>query len=600
MGEVELVSKLVDTMTDEEVIKAYYHWPFWARPNQLAPEGDWTIWLLMAGRGFGKSRSGAEWVIQKARDLPGSYGALISMDAGSARDVMLEGESGILACSPPDFMPNYEPSKRRITWPNGSSATIFTSVSPEDLRGPQFSWGWCFPAGTKVASPDGYLNIEDIKIGDVVWSSSGPQRVLVASCTGIRETYRLRLNDGSELVGTGDHPVYTDRGWTPLRDVTPDAVMLSFDQWAATSPTNAIPLRAVAKPEKTGLMQKVYNVTVEGSHDYFANGVLVHNCDEMAAWQNVQTTWDMFMFGLRLGVNPQCVITTTPKPIPLIKKLLDEATANPNGRVVVTRGTTYENRANLAPPFFKHVVAQYEGTALGRQELNAEIIDPEETGIIKRSWIKLWPSLVPIPKLHMVIQSYDTAYTEKTENDPTACSVWGVFEEPGTPGVFSAILLDAWSDHMSYPQLRDKAKSEWMAVYGDKQVNADVVLIEEKGSGISLIQDLRLAKIPVRPYNPGRADKTQRLHAVSHLFYNERIYVPESSKYAGKPVTWADGLIAQLCAFPLVENDDYVDTATQALQLLRDQHWLSVDPPDESDEFGHNVIRNRRGNPYAA
>lgn len=466
MDEVEVVSKLVDAMTDEEVVKAYYHWPFWARPSQLAPPGDWVIWLLMAGRGFGKSRSGVEWTIQKARDLPGSYGALISMDAGSARDVMLEGESGILACSPPDFMPNYEPSKRRITWPNGSSATIFTSVSPEDLRGPQFSWGWL---------------------------------------------------------------------------------------------------------------------------------------DEMAAWQNVQATWDMFMFGLRLGKNPQCVVTTTPKPIPLVKKLLDEATRNPGGRVVVTRGTTYENRANLAPPFFKHVVAQYEGTALGRQELNAEIIDPEETGIIKRSWLKLWPSVAPLPKLHMVVQSYDTAYTANTENDPTACSVWGVFEEPKTPGVFSAIILDAWSEHMAYPDLRDRVKKEWGSVYGDKQVSADVVLIEEKGSGISLVQDLRLAGVPVKAYNPGRADKIQRLHAVSHLIYGGRVYIPESTKYGGKFATWSDALIAQLCAFPLVENDDYVDTATQALQLLRDQQWLSVDVIDDTvPEYDYHTRKEKRKNPYTA
>lgn len=463
MGEVEQVTKFIDGLSDAEAVRLYYDWTTWARPNQLAPPGDWTIWLLMAGRGFGKSRSGAEWVIEKARSMPGSYGALISMDAGSARDVMLEGESGILACSPPDFMPNYEPSKRRITWPNGSTATIFTSMSPEDLRGPQFSWGWL---------------------------------------------------------------------------------------------------------------------------------------DETASWSNVQLTWDMFMFGLRLGRNPQCVVTTTPKPIPLIKKLIDEAAKNPGGRVVVTRGTTYENRANLASSFFKEIITHYEGTALGRQELNAEIIDPEESGIIKRSWLKIWPRETPLPKLHLIIQSYDTAYTEKTENDPTACTVWGVIEEPTNPGVFSALLLDAWCDHMTYPDLRDKVKAEWKSEYGDKQVRADMLLIEEKGSGISLIQDLRLAKIPVQPYNPGRADKVQRLHAVSHLASNGRVYVLESAKNAGKPVSWAVDFIAQLCSFPLVEHDDYVDTFTQALQLLRDQCWLSVDLEEDEPYEVDYAKKHRPPNPY--
>lgn len=465
MGDVDEVSKFLDNLTDREVVSLYYDWRSWARPNQLAPEGDWTIWLLMAGRGFGKSRAGAEWVIEKAKSIPESRGALVSMDAGSARDVMLEGESGILACSSPDFMPNYEPSKRRITWPNGSTATIFTSVSPEDLRGPQHHWVWA---------------------------------------------------------------------------------------------------------------------------------------DEMAAWQNVQMTWDMMMFGLRLGRNPQIAVTTTPKPIPLVKKLLDEYALNPNGRVIVTRGTTYENRANLASSFFKEIITQYEGTALGRQELNAEIIDPEESGIIKRSWFKIWPKDEPLPRLHYIIQSYDTAYTEKTENDPTACTVWAVFEEPKNPGAFSALLLDCWSDHVMYPDLRERVKKDWRCLYGDKERQADVVLIEEKGSGISLIQDLRIANVPVIPYNPGRVDKTQRLHTVSHLFSNGRIWLPESTTKPGKPVTWANGMVSQLCAFPLVEHDDYVDSTTQAIRLLRDQEWLRIDVDDDVEEVDYHALKKQKRNPYAA
>lgn len=460
MGDVEEVSKFVKELTDQEVKDLLYDYKTWARPNQLAPGGDWTIWLLMAGRGFGKTWTGAQWAIDKAKALPGSYGALISMDAGSARDVMVEGASGILACSHPDFMPEYQPSKRRIVWPNGSVATIFTSQSPEDLRGPQHHWCWS---------------------------------------------------------------------------------------------------------------------------------------DETCAWDNVKATWDMMMFGLRLGINPQCLVTTTPKPIPLIRKLMDEAESNA-GRVVMTRGTTYENRANLAKSFFKEIITQYEGTALGRQELNAEYISAEETGIIKRSWFKLWPSEKPLPKFEYIVQSYDTAYTEKTENDPTACTVWGVFEEPANPGVFSAMMLDAWSEHMGYPALREKVKSEWDAVYGDKEKQADAALIEEKGSGISLIQDLRIARVPVVPYNPGNADKMQRLHAVSHLFFNGRIWLLESTNKKGKPVTWADDAVSQLCSFPLVEHDDFVDSTTQALRLLRDQHWLKIDRPDDGEVDYYN--EHKRVNPY--
>lgn len=463
MGDIEEVRKFIDSLTPAELVALNYDWRTWARPNQLAPAWDWTIWLLMAGRGFGKTRTGSEWVIEQAKKFPESRGALVSMDAGSARDVMVEGESGILACSPPDFMPNYEPSKRRLTWPNGSVATIFTSVSPEDLRGPQHHWVWA---------------------------------------------------------------------------------------------------------------------------------------DELAAWSNVQLTWDMMMFGLRLGRNPQIIITTTPKPIPLVRRLVDEASANPMGRVALTRGTTYDNRANLATSFLQEIITQYEGTVLGRQELNAELIDPEESGIIKRSWFKLWAHDKPTPKFEYIVQSYDTAYTEKTENDPTACTAWGVFEEHGNPGVYSAMLLDAWSEHMAYPDLREKAKSEWQVKYGTKEKQADVALIEEKGSGISLIQDLRIARIPVTPYNPGNADKMQRLHAVSHLFSNGRVWLLESSKKPGQPVTWAEEMISQLCAFPLVEHDDYVDSTTQALRLLRDQHWLRVDLEEEITEYDYTQDR-RKANPYA-
>ena len=126
-------------------------------------------------------------------------------------------------------------------------------------------------------------------------------------------------------------------------------------------------------------------------------------------------------------------------------------------------------------------------------------------------------------------------------------------------------------------------------------VNVD----QEKGSGISLIQDLRNARVPVVPYNPGNADKTQRLHAVSHLFFNGRVYVPESSKKPGHPVTWADEMISQLCAFPLVEHDDYVDSTTQALRLLRDQHWLTVDTFDDTIEVDYYEKKKAKVNPYA-
>ena len=123
-------------LTDVEIRELPFVWPFWARPKQLAPKGDWTYWLLLAGRGYGKTRTIVEWAKEKARSIPNGRGAIVAATAADARDVLIEGESGILAMSSPDFMPIYEPSKRRITWPNGSVATIFTADQPDRLREP--------------------------------------------------------------------------------------------------------------------------------------------------------------------------------------------------------------------------------------------------------------------------------------------------------------------------------------------------------------------------------------------------------------------------------------------------------------------------------
>src|SRR5271170_7002978 len=118
-------------------------WEFWARPEQLPPKGDWTTWLYMGGRGTGKTRSGAEWVAERALTGAGRRMALVAATLADARDVMVEGDSGILAISPPWFRPHYEPSKRRLTWANGAIATLYSAEEPDALRGPQHDSAWC-------------------------------------------------------------------------------------------------------------------------------------------------------------------------------------------------------------------------------------------------------------------------------------------------------------------------------------------------------------------------------------------------------------------------------------------------------------------------
>ncbi|RMG92904.1 MAG: ATP-binding protein, partial [Chloroflexi bacterium] len=136
----DIAQQFFASLTDEEWLILPYQWEFWARPKQLAPKGNWARWLLLAGRGFGKTKSLSEWVIQKARNMPGSRGAIVAPTAADVRDVLVEGESGIIASSPPDFEPIYESSKRRLTWPNGTVATLFSADIPDRLRGPQFHW----------------------------------------------------------------------------------------------------------------------------------------------------------------------------------------------------------------------------------------------------------------------------------------------------------------------------------------------------------------------------------------------------------------------------------------------------------------------------
>lgn len=135
--------KVLATLTPEEADSLLSDWSFWARPNQLPPSGDWRTWLLLAGRGFGKTRTGAEWVREQAEKQPGIRIALVTPTAKDGRDTVVEGESGILAISRPNFMPVYEASKKRLTWPNGAQAFLYEAEKPDRLRGPQHHYAWC-------------------------------------------------------------------------------------------------------------------------------------------------------------------------------------------------------------------------------------------------------------------------------------------------------------------------------------------------------------------------------------------------------------------------------------------------------------------------
>ena len=201
-----------------------------------------------------------------------------------------------------------------------------------------------------------------------------------------------------------------------------------------------------------------------------------------------------------------------------------------------------------------------------------------------------------------MVQSYDCATSDKTKNDPTACSVWGVFK-PNPDKPMSVMLIDAWEEYMQYPDLRPKVMDEYGSIYGDENEfghgkKVDLILIEDKSAGISLIQDLQRAGLPVRGYNPGNADKMTRLNIVAPIIERGRVYIPESLKNEGMARDWAEPLIAQLCAFPETRHDDLVDTVTQALRVIRDMGFINIDPVyDSSDSYADDVPR--KVNPYA-
>ena len=169
------------------------------------------------------------------------------------------------------------------------------------------------------------------------------------------------------------------------------------------------------------------------------------------------------------------------------------------------------------------------------------------------------------------------------------------------------ILLDAWDDHLSYPELRKKIVNDYKeVVYGAdndfaKGRKSDLILLEDKSAGISLIQELQGSGTPVRGYNPGKADKVQRLNIVAPLIAKGKVYIPEDPEIKGEVASWAKRFIRQVCSFPEAGgHDDYVDSLSQALRVLRDSGWIQLDPlPARDYGYADDERYKKRYNPYA-
>ena len=272
-------------LSDEQKSQMLWDWTVWARPKQLPPDGSWRVWLILAGRGFGKTRTGAEFIRREVNAGRANHIALVGATAADVRDTMIEGESGLLRVFPPDQRPHYEPSKRRVTFHNGASASAYSADEPDRLRGPNHDLAWA---------------------------------------------------------------------------------------------------------------------------------------DELAAWR-YSDAWDQLMLGLRIGEHPRCVVTTTPRPVDVIRRLM----TTKDGTVHVTRGSTYENQKNLASAFIDEMRRRYEGTTLGRQELHAEILDDLEGALWQRTMFDQH-RLHQHPQLRRVVVAVDPATTSRTNSNETGIVVAGV------------------------------------------------------------------------------------------------------------------------------------------------------------------------------
>lgn len=358
-------------------------WEMRARDDQWPPastsSGDpWAIWLVMGGRGAGKTRTGAEWVRGLALGIHGfslapvERIALVGETAADVRDVMIEGVSGILAIHERDERPIWESSRRRLRWPNGAIAHVFSADDPDQLRGPQFECAWL---------------------------------------------------------------------------------------------------------------------------------------DELAKWRYAQEAFDMLQFGLRLGAHPRQIITTTPRPTPLIKHLLSDE------RTVVTRASTDANRDYLPKAFFEQIVGRYRGTKLGRQEIDGDLIEDSEDALWSRDQIERH-RLSIVPALSEIVVAIDPPATAHKRSDKCGIVAVGRDQEGAcyvlADETLSAARPDAWAQ---------KA----IALYHRLEADRLVVEVNQGGDMVSAVIAQIDEHVPVSEVRATRS-KYVRATPVAQLYEQGRVH----------------------------------------------------------------------------
>jgi len=370
----------LDGLSDEEILALLSDWTFWARPEQIPPKDDWSIWLLLGGRGSGKTRAGSEWVRAIAEGpTPLARGeavriALVADNLHDAREVMIDGVSGILSLPTvrPDFRPVLETSRQRLVWPNGTVAQYYSAQDPDSLRGAQFSHAWI---------------------------------------------------------------------------------------------------------------------------------------DELSKFRYAQRVWDMLQFALRLGPRPRQVVTTTPRPIDLLKKLMDRTDLHTS----VMR--TLDNKDNLPPAFFDSIVKRYEGTRLGRQELDGEILEDNHNALWARRQLDHLRRRRH-PDLQRIVVAVDPAVSARKTSDECGIVVAGI-DQAG----HLYILADRTVSRAKPLVWAGKV----VAAFHEFQADRVVAEVNQGGDLVRSILAQIDPGVPVRSVHATRG-KWLRAEPVAALYEQERVH----------------------------------------------------------------------------
>lgn len=352
-----------------------YDWLARARPSQLPPSGDWRTWLILAGRGFGKTRTGAETIRYWVRQGRYKRIALVGASIQEVQKVMIEGESGLLAVHPRGEAPAFQASKRRLIWPNGAVALLYGAEYYEQLRGPQFDFAWI---------------------------------------------------------------------------------------------------------------------------------------DEFAKFRHAEQFWHQLQLCLRLGENPRCLITTTPRPIPILRKLIESP------EVYITKGSTFENEANLAPAYIEQIKKQFLDTTLGAQELYAEMLTEEAGALWNREIIRYQEpptNKLQILDLERIIIAIDPATTHHQDSDETGIIVAGINHDK------KAYILEDLSGKYSPNDWGQRVAEAYWRYKADR-------VVAEVNKGGDLVEQVVRSVDPTISYKSVRATrgKYTRAEPVAALYEQRRVF----------------------------------------------------------------------------